>query len=87
VAEFIALAFAYIALGAMAFIFSHEIAAAMNRFSVRFYEFFPTLKKAIPLSRRAGSPRNYKSSLYFLRILGGLMIVAGIVFLGLVMLR
>ena len=85
--EFIAFALVYIALGAMAIVFSHEIASGMNRFSVRFYEMFPALKKAISLSRLAGSPQNYKSSLYFFRILGVMMIGSGVVFLGLVIFR
>ena len=86
-ARFIAFALAYIAIGLLAFAFSHEIATSMNRFSVRFYEFFPALKKALPLSRLAGTPRNYKSGLYAFRILGILMILFGVVFLGLVMLH
>jgi len=85
--ELMVFALTYMALGVLAFVFSCEIASAMNRFSVRFYEVFPALKKAIPLSRLAGSPRNYKSSLYFFRILGALMMLAGTVFLGFVMLH
>jgi hypothetical protein len=64
VTKFFAIALSYIALGLLAFTLSHEIATAMNRFSVRFYEFFPALKKALPLSRLAGTPQNYKSELY-----------------------
>ena len=77
----------YVALGVLAFIFSHEIATAANRFSVRFYEIFPALKRALSLSRFAGSQRNYKTTLYFLKILGALMALAGTVFLGIAILN
>ena len=85
--EFIAIALTYLALGALAVALSHEIAPGLNRFSVWFYDMFPVLKKAISLSRFAGSPRNYKTGLYFLRVLGVMMMLFGVVLLGLVMLR
>ena len=77
---------AYVALGVLAFIFSHEIATTANRFSVRLYEIFPALK-ALPLSRFAGSQRNYKTMFYLFKILGALMALAGTLFIGLVMLH
>jgi hypothetical protein len=80
-------ALTYCAVGLVLFRFAHEIATAVNRFSVKFYELFPALKR-LPLgSRLAGTPQNYKSLFYCSRILGGLMMTGGLVFLGLVMLR
>jgi hypothetical protein len=79
-------AMTYCALGLLAVMYSHQIATAMNRFSVRFYEVFPILRK-VPGARLAGTPQNYKSALYFFRILGTLMMASGIAFLGLVMLE
>ena len=81
-----AFAIAYMTLGLLAVLFSHDIAEALNRFSVKFYEMFPALKKAIPLSRLAGTQQNYKSSLYYFRVLGVLMLICGVAFLGLVLL-
>ncbi len=77
----------YIAGGVLALVFSHELATALNAFSVRFYQWFPSLKKRIPLSRLAGTQTNYKSSLYYFRGLGILMLVGGTLMLGLVLLR
>jgi hypothetical protein len=54
-------AMAYLAVGLLLFIFSHELAQGLNRFSVQVYEIFPTLKK-IPFSHRAGSISKYKST-------------------------
>jgi hypothetical protein len=73
-------AMVYLAVGLLLLIFSHELAQGLNRFSVQVYEIFPTLKK-IPFSHRARSIGNYKSTFYFLRVIGVLMAAAGVVFI------
>ncbi len=80
-----ALGTAYIAAGVFVTVFCHELATALNAFSVKFYEKFPGLKKRIPLSRFAGTQRNYKSSLIYFRILGFLLLAGGTVMLGIVL--
>jgi hypothetical protein len=76
----------YVVVGALLFSLSPEIADGLNRFSVRVYDFFPSLKK-LPFSSNAGSELNYKSSFYFFRILGILMCVFGALALGSVLLH
>ena len=76
----------YMTIGILVCFFSRDLARGMNWFSVKFYDAFPLLKKAMPLSRLAGSTLNYKSSLYFYRGLGSIMILAGVVALGFVLL-
>jgi hypothetical protein len=78
-----AFAITYMTLGILAGVFSRDIANAMNRFSVKFYEVFPWLRKALPGSRLAGSQLNYKTTLWFLRALSVLMTIVGTVSLGL----
>jgi hypothetical protein len=75
----------YIALGALSILFSHELATALNNFSVKFYEMFPVLKKRIPLSRLAGTQTNYRSTRICFRLLGALMLLGGALFLGKIM--
>jgi hypothetical protein len=48
--HFVLCAFVDIALGALALFFSQDLARGMNRFSVKFYETLPRLKKAAPQS-------------------------------------
>jgi hypothetical protein len=48
-------AMVYWAVGLLLFIFSHELAHGLNRFSVRVYEIFPSLKKILFRIGRAGS--------------------------------
>jgi hypothetical protein len=50
-----------IAMGALLFVFSRELASLLNRASVKLYEFFPRLK-ALPRSYLAGTDRNYKTT-------------------------
>jgi hypothetical protein len=78
-------AMAYLAVGLLFFVFSHDLANGLNRLSVRVYENFPMLKK-LPFSHLAGSVRNYKSTFYFLRVWGILLAIAGLVFIGMEML-
>jgi hypothetical protein len=75
----------YMTIGLLLVIFSHDLARGLNRASVKFYE-LPMLKKKIPLSRLAGSEFNYKTSLYFFRVFGAFMALAGTIFLGLTLL-
>jgi hypothetical protein len=74
-------AMTYIGIGALFIAFAHDIATMANRLSVRPYERFPILKR-LPRSELAGSQRNYKSTFYFLRIVGVFMLVGGILMLG-----
>ena len=76
----------YSAVGILLFFFSREIATFMNGVSVRFYEIFPRLK-ALPRSRFVGTEQNYKTMFYCFRIVGALMALAGIIFLGLILLH
>lgn len=77
----------YIALGALSILFSNELAATLNKFSLKFYGIFPVLKKRIPLSRLAGRQANYRSSQIFCRLLGTLMLLGGALLLGKVILH
>jgi hypothetical protein len=74
-------AMTYIGIGALFVAFAHDIATTVNRLSVKPYERFPALKR-LPRSELAGSQTNYKSTFYFLRIVGAFMLVAGILLLG-----
>jgi hypothetical protein len=75
-----------IAMGALLFVFSRELASLLNRASVKLYEFFPRLK-ALPRSYLAGTDRNYKTTFYVLRALGVYLVVLSTVFLGLYVLH
>ena len=75
----------YIALGALLILFSHELATALNKLSVKFCEIFPSIKKRIPLSRLAGTQTNYRSSRIYFRLLGAVMLLGGAILLGKVM--
>jgi len=79
-----AFAMTYSAVGLFLFIFSHELAQGLNRFSVQVYEIFPALRR-IPFSHPAGSVSNYKSTFYFLRVIG-VLATAGLVPTGMEML-
>jgi hypothetical protein len=84
--QFILFATTYMTLGLFMILFSREIAEGMNRFSLKFYEWFPKLKKMHPFSRFAGSALNYRTTLYVFRGFGGFMVLVGVVFLGLLLL-
>ena len=75
----------YIALGALLILFSHELATALTKLSVKFYEIFPPLKKRTTLSRLAGTQANYRSSQIYFRLLGAVMLLGGALLLGKVM--
>jgi hypothetical protein len=66
-----------IAVGALVFAFSHEVATGANRFAVKFYEVFPAIKKALPSSRHAGTERNYKTIYYVYKALGAVLMLIG----------
>jgi hypothetical protein len=77
----------YIALGALSILFSHELATAVNKLSVKLYEMLPAIKERIPLSRFAGTQKNYRSTRIYFRLLGALMVLGGAVLLGRLMMH
>jgi hypothetical protein len=70
----------YMTFGLLLFIFSHELADGLNRFSVGVYERVPILKK-LPGSNLAGTPLNYKTTFYFCKAMGVLMVTVSFFFL------
>jgi len=75
-----------ITVGALFITLAHDIAMIGNRFAVKIYEWFPPLKK-LPRSHLAGTELNYKYLYYFFRVVGTLLLILGILFLGLEMRR
>jgi hypothetical protein len=75
----------YMAFGLILVIFAGELTSG-DRFAVRTYQVFPLLKK-LPRSNLAATSLNYRATYCFLKAMGALLTLAGLLFLGMEVLR